>query len=204
MRKYLKKLVDLLKKTDKKKRGYLIAITLIIVIMSWAFISAGIITSNFEREQIKKSSANEQKVKADGIIITETKDGNKSLEIYGENGNYNNTDRLAILENVIGNLYKNGEVTMSFQSTKGTYNEQDNIITLYEHTYIVLKNDTSLEADKLIWSGSDKDTIAEGHVKIKKGNELVSTADKCIISAGYDSFKIVGNTKTKLFKDKEN
>ena len=92
---------------------------------------------------------------------------------------------------------------MSFQSSKGTYDEKAKVITLYENTYIVLQDDTSLEADRLTWSGSDNDTIAEGNVKIKKSNEMYALADKCIICAGYEKFKIIGKTQTKIYgKDK--
>ena len=88
---------------------------------------------------------------------------------------------------------------MSFQSSKGSYDEKNGVITLYEHTYIVLKDETSLEADRLTWSGSDKDTVAEGNVKIKKSNEMYALADKCIISPGYEKFKIIGQTQTKIY-----
>ena len=91
---------------------------------------------------------------------------------------------------------------MSFQSSKGSYDETAGVITLYDNTYIVLKDDTSLEADKLVWTGSDKDTIAEGNVRIRRGGDLVATAEKCIINAGYDKFKIAGKTETKLFSNK--
>ena len=63
----------------------------------------------------------------------------------------------------------------------------------------VLKDETSLEADKLTWSGSDKDTVAEGNVKIKKSKDMYALADKCIISPGYDKFKIIGKTKTEIY-----
>ena len=93
---------------------------------------------------------------------------------------------------------------MSFQSSKGEYDEKNRIITLYENTYIALQDDTTLEADKLVWAGSDKETLADGHIKIKRGNDMIATADRCIIGAGYDKFKIIGNTKTQVFgKDKE-
>ena len=76
---------------------------------------------------------------------------------------------------------------------------------MYENTFIALQDDTTLETDKLVWSGSDKDTYAIGHVKIKRAKDMVAIADKCIIGAGYNKFKIVGNTKTEVFgKDKEN
>ncbi len=198
---YLKRFIKRIIEMDKKKRAYLFVALFIVLIMLWAFISAGIITSNFNRALIK-DSVDEQKVDAVGIIITETKEGKKYFEIYGENGSYSNEHSVATLNNVVGNFYKDGEVAMSFQSSKGTYDEIKGVITLYENTYIVLQDDTSLEADRLVWSGSDVDTIAEGNVKIKKSNEMYALADKCIINSGYDKFKIIGKTKTKIYGDK--
>lgn len=194
----LRRLIKYIRNMDKKKRAYLIIAFIIVFIMFWAFMSASIITGNFNRSQFHGKESG-QKVDAVGIIITETKDAKKYFEIYGESGTYNNDENIATLHNVIGNFYKDGEVAMSFQSSKGTYDEKAKAITLYENTYIVLKDDTSLEADRLIWSGSDVDTIAEGNVKIKKGNEMYALADKCIICAGYEKFKIIGKTKTRIY-----
>ncbi len=194
----LKRIYERFKKIDKKKRTYLLAGFVVIFIMGWAFISAALITANYTRAQLK-GSPDEQKVDAQGIIITETKDGNKYFEIYGETGHYSNDHSIATLYNVIGNFYKENNVSMSFQSSKGTYNEKTKEITLYENTFIVLEDSTSLTTDKLIWSGSNKDTIAEGHVVIKKNNEMIATAEKGIIYAGYEKFKIIGNTTTKLY-----
>lgn len=200
----LKKIFSEFQKLDSRRKSYTLVISLIVLVIGWAFISAGVITGNFNRSQIK-NGADEQKVNAQGIIITETKDGTKYFELYGENGNYNNIDKVAVLYNVIGNFYKNNEVYMSFQSSKGQYDEKNRVITLYENTFIALQDDTTLETDKLVWSGSDKDTYAIGHVKIKRAKDMVAVADKCIIGAGYNKFKIVGNTKTEVFgKDKEN
>ncbi len=196
--KKLKLYYDRFNKLKKRQRTYIIASVLIIFGMFWAFISAGIITSNFNRSQVK-GSGDEQKVDAKSVIITETKEGVKYFEIYGETGHYSNDHSIATLNNVLGNFYKDGEVNMSFQSSKGSYDETTGVITLYENTYIVLKDGTSLNADKLVWSGSDKDTIAEGHVKIKRNNDMISTADKCIIGADYKKFKIKGSTSTKVW-----
>lgn len=198
----IKRFVKNIKDLDKKKRAYLLALLAIIFIMSWAFISAGVITANFNRAQVK-GGVEEQKVDAIGLIITETKQGKKYFEIYGESGNYSNDHSIATLNNVVGNLYKDGEVAMSFQSSRGAYDEKQGTITLYEHTYIVLKDETSLEADKLVWSGSDTDIVAEGNVKIKKGKEMIALANKCLIGPDYDRFKILGKTQTKIFEDKK-
>ncbi len=193
----LKKLLEKYKSFDKKKRAYLIASLAFIFVMLWAFISAGIITGNFNRSQL--GNKDDRKVDAIGIIITETKQGTKYFEIYGENGNYSDDRSVATLNNVLGNFYRDGEVAMSFQSSKGSYDEKAGTITLYDNTYIVLKDGISLNTDKLTWYGSDKDTIAEGHVVVKKGNELTATAKKGIIGPGYQKFKIVGETTTKIW-----
>jgi len=185
-------------KLDKKKKFYLIGSILLIIAILWAFIAATVITKNFNTSDVT-DNADQQKVDARGIIITETKDGQKYFEIYGETGRYDNEENLAILNNVVGNFYKNGTVAMSFQSSKGSYNEETKVITLYENTYIVIQDDTSLSADKFVWSGSDKETIAEGNVKIKKSGEMYALADKCIISPEYEKFKIVGKTQTKIY-----
>lgn len=196
-KRFLKKFQEL----DKKKKAYLLTLFIIVFVMVWAFVSAGLITANFNRTMVK-GGADGQKVDALGLIITETKQGKKCFEIYGESGNYSNDHSIATLNNVVGNFYKDGEVAMSFQSSKGAYDEKTKVITLYEHTYIVLKDETSLEADRLIWSGSDADTVAEGNVKIKRAQDMLAIADRCIISPEFEKFKIKGNTKTKIFEDK--
>ena len=170
--------------------------------MAWAFISAGVITANFNRSQLKNSE-DEQKVDAAGIIITETKDGNKYFEIYGETGHNSNGHSIATLNNVIGNFYKENKVAMSFQSSKGTYDENAGVITLYDNTYIVLEDGTSLNTDKLTWYGNGKETVADGHVVIKKNHDMIATAQKGIIDPGYEKFRIIGKTNTKIFSDKE-
>ena len=202
LKRNLKKIYEKFLSLSRKEKAYTIAILGVVGVMLWAFISAGIITSNFNRSQIK-GKQDDQKVDAIGIIITETKEGTKYFEIYGETGHYSNDHSIATLNNVIGNFYKDGEVSMSFQSSKGSYDENTGVITLYDNTYIVLKDGVSLKTDKLVWSGSDKETVAEGNVIIQKGDEMKSTAEKCVIGAGYDKFKIIGKTSTKVFSNEK-
>lgn len=191
-----------LKKLSRKRTIYLIAFLLIVGVLAWAFISASIITRNFNRQQLI-GTENRQELDVSGIILTETKADKKYWEIYGETGYYNSDSKVAILSNVTGNFYAKNEVTMSFESSKGTYNEVKKQVILYQNTHIVIKDGTSLYCDRLTWSGSDKDVIADGHIRINRNNELVAVAQKAIISPGYDKFKIVGKTVTKLYKLKE-
>ena len=189
-------------KLGKKRTIYLILGLVVVGVLAWAFIGAGIITRNFNREQLI-GTENRQELDISSIILTETKEDKKYWEIYAEKGYYSSDNKVALLENVTGNFYKDNEVSMSFESSKGTYNEVKGQIILYNNTHIVIKDGTSLYADRLIWSGSDKDVIAEGNIKIKRNRQLVSTADKAIISSDYSSFKIIGKTVTKLYDLKE-
>ena len=68
--------------------------------------------------------------------------------------------------------------------------------------FIALKDNTTLQCDKLIWSGSDKDIVGEGNVRINRNRELISKGNKVIINSDYSHFKLVGKTRSELY-DKE-
>ena len=191
-----------LKSLPKKKRLYLIVLISVGLILAWAFITAGIITHDFNRKQVE-ARGDEQEALVNGIILTETKNETKYWEIYGETGRWDSRKGIAQLNKVIGNFYKDNEVSMSFESSKGTYNSVQGDITLYEDTFIVMKDGVTLNADRLHWIDSHSPIIAEGHIKIQKGKQLLSTAEKIEISPTYDSFKISGNTVSKVYEDKK-
>ena len=187
---------------QKKKRVYVGLLIALGAVLAWAFITASVITHDFNRKQVE-ARGDEQEAIVNGIILTETKDDQKYWEIYGETGKWDSQQGIAQLNKVIGNFYKDNEVSMSFESSKGTYNSKDGDITLYSDTYIVLKDGITLNADKLHWVNSKTPIVAEGNIKIKKGNELLSTADKITISPDYNSFKISGNTVSKVYEGKK-
>ena len=60
-----------------------------------------------------------------------------------------------------------------------------------------------MNADRLVWSGSDKDIVATGNIKIMKSGELLATGKEVIISSDYNHFTLKNNTVTKIF-DKNN
>ena len=190
------------KDLPKKKRLYFMIFGAIGAVLAWAFITAGIITHDFNRKQLQVNG-DEREAMVNGVILTETKDDQKFWEIYGENGKWDSSMGIAQLNGVIGNFYKDNEVSMSFESSKGTYNSKEGNITLYDDTFIVLKDGITLNADRLYWYNSHSPVVAEGHIKIQKGNELLSTADKITISPDYNSFKIEGNTVSKVYEDKK-
>ena len=196
-------LKEKLKNLSKKQKAYAGAFLAIVALLAWAFISAGVITHNFNRSQLQ-TDQDRQEATIDGIILTETKDEKKYWEIYGETGSYDSKNGVALLNNVIGNFYDDkNEVSMSLESSKGTYNEKKEQIILYDDTFIVLKDLTTLRANKIIWSGKDIRTIAEGNVRITRKDELLATAKKVEISPDYGTFKIIGNAVSKVYSDKE-
>lgn len=190
-------------KLSKKRTGYLVAFLIFVGILVWAFVSAAIITHNFHRNQLS-GDADKQEMNTSDIILTETHAGRKYWEIYGVTGSYSSDNKIATLNKVTGNFYgKDNNVSMSFISSKGTYDSEKKQIILYKNTHIVIKDGTALNCDKLIWAGSDTDIVATGHVKIQRGTQLVATAQKAMISADYGDFKIVGHTVSKLYDVKE-
>ena len=177
-----------LRKLSRKQKAYIGAFAAIVGLLAWAFISAGVITHNFNRSQLQ-TDQDRQEALINGIILTETKDEKKYWEIYGETGNYDSKNGVAMLNNVVGNFYdENNEVSMSFESSKGTYNEKKEQIILYDDTFIVLKDLTTLRANKLVWTGKDVPIVAQGNVRITRKSDLLATAKKVEISPDYNTF----------------
>ena len=191
-----------IKKLTKRQITYLSLVLIVVGVLAWAFISAGVITHNFNRDQLV-GTQNRQEIDIEGIILTETKDDKKYWEIYGAKGYYNSDNKIAMMQKVTGNFYKDNEVSMSFESSSATYNEVKKEIILYNNTHIVIKDGTSLWADRLVWSGSDKEIVAKGNIRINRNNELIASAEKAVISPDYASFKIIGKSVTKLYDLKE-
>ena len=199
---FIDKIKEKYKQTNKKRFYLSLVLITVILVILWAFITALVITKNFNRAKLF-GDQNKQELDVSSIILVETKDGIKFWEIYAQSGNYESNNKVAMLNNVTGNFYQNNEVSMSFESSKGSYNEEKQEIILHDNTHIVIKDGTSLNCDTLIWSGSDKDIIVKGNVIIQKDNELISKADKGVISSDYSNFKIIGNAVTKLYETKE-
>lgn len=194
--------MDWWNKLSRKKKAYIYAFAALASIMLWAFISAGIITHDFNRSQLSVDK-DKQEALINGIILTETKDHQKYWELYGESGTYDSTNQVAMMDNVLGNFYKDNEVSMSFQSSKGTYNAEKKIIVLYNDTFVALKDGTTLKADRLRYPGTNEPIIAKGNVKITRGGQFVAFADEIEISPDFESFKIKGHTTSKIYEEKK-
>lgn len=202
MKNIINKFKDKYKNVNKKKFYIALAGVLAFLVILWAFVSAIVITKNFNREQLL-GTENKQELDVKSLILVESRDDKKYWEIYAKTGNYDSENKIAFLNNVTGNFYKDNEVSMSFESSKGSYNEAKQEIILYDDTHIVIKDGTTLYCDTLVWQGSDKDIKVDGDVRIIKDNQLLSRGEKGIISADYSKFKLIGNAVTKLYETKE-
>ena len=74
------KLKNRFDKLGKKQKAYFWAFVAFVMIMLWAFITAGVITHNFNRSTLQ-TDKNRQEALIHGIILTETKDDKKYWEI---------------------------------------------------------------------------------------------------------------------------
>lgn len=185
-------------KMDNHQRTYFIIAVVLTVILMWAFITAGIITTNFNRNSLR-SGVDRQELQVSSMILTETKDGQKFWEIFGETGQYSSDHKIAHLNNVVGNFYKDNAVEMSFESTKGLYNEETQEIILYENVFVVLKDETSLKADKITFDIKTKILTVDGNVIINRKNSFNARAEKAVIDSEYSRFRIIGKTVSKIY-----
>ena len=190
------------KQLSKKKRVYFVITAAVTAILLWAFVSARIITHDFNRQMVS-GKQNEQEAIVKGVILTETKNDKKYWEIYGDTGHWHSQNGVAELDSVWVNFYKDNKVTMSIKSSKGTYDSKTKVIKLYKDTLIALDNGVTLNADKLTYVNSENPIVAEGHIKVRKDNSMLATAEKIVISPDYENFKIIGNTVTKVYEDKK-
>ncbi|MGN1154502.1 MAG: LPS export ABC transporter periplasmic protein LptC [Candidatus Gastranaerophilaceae bacterium] len=187
---------------QKRQKVYFWIFVSISAVLFWAFISAGVITHNFNRDSIK-SSGDKQELEVKSMILTESKEGQKSWEIFGETGEYSSDHKVAKLYNVIGNFYKDNKVNMSFQSSQGTYNEETHNIDLYDNTYVVLENNISVLADHITYYSDTKTITAQGNVKINQNGKFIATADEAFVDSGFSVFKIKGNTITRIYESND-
>ena len=184
---------------SNRKKLYFIVFILVLAGCLWAFTASTIITKNFKAEIIN-NIAQKEELKARGIFVTETKDGEKYWEIFADEAQMDSETKIAVLYNPIGNFYDNSEVIMSFKSDKGTYQEETKKIILYENTLIVYKDGTYVTANKLIWQGKDKDIIAKDNVIITNANRnFIIKGSEAILSNNMTHFTIKDKTKSTIY-----
>ena len=182
----------------KKNLFYIILIALVVIACLWAFISASFITEDFKKRLID-DALGKQEVTIQNLLVTETKDDQKSWELYADDGYYDNATQVAILNNIVGNFYKDNQVVASFESSKGTYNQNTKQIILYEKTLIAYKDGSNVSANRMEWHGKDSGVTADGSVRLELPSKVVVVAEKATLSPDFKTLKVFGRTKTEIY-----
>lgn len=185
---------------SKKNLGYIILFSIIVLACSWAFISAGIITKSF-KNKIEDQTYKNKEANIENLLVTETKDGEKSWELYSDIGTYSDIDSVVFLQGIIGNFYDKKEVKASFKADKGSYDSEKKEIILNENVIIVYKDGTNIKADRIVYPGKGQDITATGNIRIEKPNEAITMGTKAILKGDFTDFNIEGRTKTQFYLD---
>lgn len=189
-----------LKNIFKSKRNiaYTALFVFIVVACIWSFVYAGMLTKSFKNKLIDQTYKNKE-ANIENLLVTETKDGVKLWELYADSGRYTDSDSVVLLENLIGNFYEDEKVKASFKADAGTYNNIKKQIVLYNNVVLVYADGTNISTERLIYSGKDKDIVAEGNIRLEKPREAVIYGSKAVLDSSYTDFHIQGRTKTQFY-----
>lgn len=186
----------------KRVKVAIVFISVVLVACIAGFINAWFITGGLTLSDLtEEQKNNSEKLWVEGILLTETKEGRKYWEIYGDSGQYVDNQSRIILNNVIGNFYdEKGKVVMSFAGDKGEYEIKTSRVILTEKAKLAAQDNTQMNSDKMTWEGSKNIIHAEGHVKAVKEGELVITCDKTVFNKDFTDFRVYGHTTTKVYE----
>ena len=183
-----------------KKKIYTAVFLTVFGICLFGFIWSWIVTKDI-RSNAVSDDVKSRKVTVGNLILTETKDEKVYWELYAKKGSYDSATGLVVLEDATGNFYnKENEVVLSIESNKGTYKEDERIITLEGDTFIVAKEGYSIKADKIVWKGRDEDIIAEGNIIVQSKDQFEATSEKAIFNYDFTKFRIEGNCKSSVYE----
>ncbi len=184
-----------------KKRNitYIVIGSIILVGCIWAFLASLVITAKFKND-IKSSKISQQKVAIEGMLLTETKDGEKLWELYADKAYYDSNTKIILLENIIGNFWQNKEVFASAKSSLGTYNTVNKKVILYNDSFIAYKDGMYLKSNLIEWTGKNQDITASKNVIIEKPNEYKIYAPKAIFTDNMTVFKVIGKVRTEIYR----
>jgi|GEM_PF-807332 LPS export ABC transporter protein LptC len=186
-----------------KKKIYAGVFLTVFGICLFGFIWSWIVTKDIRSNSVSDEVKN-RRVTVGNLVLTETKDEKVYWELYAKKGSYEATTGLVVLENAMGNFYnKENEVVLSVESSRGTYKEDEKIITLEGDTLIVAKDGYSIQADKIVWKGRDEDIVASGNVLVKSKDMFEARSEKAIFNYDFTKFRIEGKCISSIFDTKK-
>ena len=184
-----------------KDKFYIIVFTVITVALIWAFLSAAIITRNFKKDLAENKLEN-KKVYVEDLLLTETKNGKKYWEIFADKGYYEDNQKVAFIQNSIGNFYdENGEVVASFQSPQAIIDSETGRIRLFYRSKLIYKDFTSIVADEFDYRGEDEPVLAKGNVVIENPGKFIITSKDAELTDEMTKITVKGKVLTKIYEE---
>ena len=187
----------------EKKRLFKIVGLVALIAILWGFSWSCFITKTVKKNNEDKNMRSQHAI-VKNIIVTETHEEKKYWEFYAKSGEYDSADSNVLLNGIIGNFYdKNENVAVSFQSDKGTYDENTKKVILNGNNLFVTKNGSQLFADEIIWQGRDNDILANGNVQYIQDGKIMTKSEKAVFNSELTNFRVIGKAKTKIYSDEE-
>ncbi len=184
----------------KRTKFSIIFIVLCLILGVVVVIYATKMTSDFK----KLVSGNDavENVLVHDVVLTESKDGEKSWEVYAATGHYDIQKVVASLNDIVGNYYEKGEVVMSFTAPNGSYNSETKELKLFGVVKIVGKDDAKVTTNSISLVTSEDKIKAEGNIVINRANEVIALANKGSVSTDFKNFELYDNAEIRVYKDK--
>ena len=184
----------------KRTKFSIIFIAICLVLGAVVAIYATKMTSEFKSLLSGESSV--ENVLVHDVVLTESKDGAKSWEVYAATGHYDFQKVVATLSDIVGNYYEKGEVVMSFTAPSGSYNSETKELKLFGGVKIVGKENARVTTNSISWVTSDDKIRAEGNIVINRANEVTALANKGSVSTDFKNFELYDNAEIRVYRDK--
>ncbi len=186
-----------------KKKAYIIVFSTIALFCLFGLIWALYVTRDI-RSNIGAVMNGSQMVIVRDLVLTETKDNIKYWELYAKTGSYDGSSKVVTLTDVLGNVYDdNKEVILSFEATKGSYDEETKALILDGKNLIISKTGASITSDKIEWGGKGTDIKASGNVVLKNSEDMITNSDSATFNSDLTYVQIDGNTQVQLYSSTE-
>lgn len=127
-----------------------------------------------------------------GNTISEERNGKKVWELTAEFIEIDTLNKNTILKNIKGTFYQENGEQITLTAPKAIYEDASKNIVISERALAAATNGTTLAADTLLWSNTERTFSGEGSIIIKR-EDAVIVGDKIESDSEFVKFKVSGN-----------
>lgn len=170
----------------------------ILLIIAAVCIMAGIITWLFKTSPTGNKAHTTAPTVAphqvENSTLTQEENGKKVWEVTIASAVYDKGRDVTVAKGIKGTLYQQDGTTMTVTADEGEINMKSRDIVLTKNPRGVTSDEGKLVADKVTWLNKDKLILAEGNVKIVRG-DTVATAKKATMQVDMKKVKLMEDAK---------